>query len=241
MECETRALRRELEETRTALRLQTVRCRQLVAAYATKLQEKEAEVRAVSELRNEQLGRVLRALLVLEARLRREQRHIRQQLADKDDVIRTQQLEIARLRKVDESTNDLVLAHSASFRYLFVLPFRSLFLSSFLFFLSSSIYLSVRLSIYLSVCLSIYLSIYLSICPSIYLSAHLAIYLSIYLSVRLSIYLSVRLSIYLPIYLSICLCIYLSVRLSIHLSVCMSIIFFHSFSSLHIVTIADTM
>ena len=237
MECETRALRRELEETRTALRLQTVRCRQLVAAYATKLQEKEAEVRAVSELRNEQLGRVLRALLVLEARLRREQRHIRQQLADKDDVIRTQQLEIARLRKVDESTNDLVLAHSASFRYLFVLPFRSLFLSSFLFFLSSSIYLSVRLSIYLSVCLSIYLSI----CPSIYLSAHLAIYLSIYLSVRLSIYLSVRLSIYLPIYLSICLCIYLSVRLSIHLSVCMSIIFFHSFSSLHIVTIADTM
>jgi len=100
MECEIRALRRELEETRTALRLQTVRCRQLVAAYATKLQEKEAEVRAGRELRNEQLGRVLRALLVLEARLLREQRHIRQQLADKDDVIHTQQLEIARLRKV---------------------------------------------------------------------------------------------------------------------------------------------
>jgi len=101
MECEIRALRRELEETRTALRLQTVRCRQLVAAYATKLQEKEAEVRAGRELRNEQLGRVLRALLVLEARLLREQRHIRQQLADKDDVIHTQQLEIARLRKVE--------------------------------------------------------------------------------------------------------------------------------------------
>ena len=101
MECEIRALRRELEETRTALRLQTVRCRQLVAAYATKLQEKEAEVRAGRELRNEQLGRVLRALRVLEARLRREQCHIRQQLADKDDVIRTQQQEIARLRKVE--------------------------------------------------------------------------------------------------------------------------------------------
>lgn len=100
MECEIRALRRELEETRTALRLQTVRCRQLVAAFTTKLQEKEAEVRAGRELRNEQLGRVLRALLVLEGRLRREQRHIRQQLAEKDDVIRTQQLEIARLDKV---------------------------------------------------------------------------------------------------------------------------------------------
>lgn len=100
MECEVRALRRELEETRTALRLQTVRCRQLVAAFTTKLQEKEVEVRAGRELRDQQLGCVLRALLVLEARLRREQRHIRQQLSDRDDVIRIQQLEIARLSKV---------------------------------------------------------------------------------------------------------------------------------------------
>jgi hypothetical protein len=100
MECEVRALRRELEETRTALRLQTVRCRQLVAAFTSKLQEKEAEVRAGRELRDQQLGRVLRALLMLEARLRREQRHIRQQLADRDEVIRSQQLEIARLHKV---------------------------------------------------------------------------------------------------------------------------------------------
>ncbi|XP_021922666.1 uncharacterized protein LOC110831222 isoform X2 [Zootermopsis nevadensis] len=100
MECEVRALRRELEETRTALRLQTVRCRQLVAAFTTKLQEKEAEVRAGRELRDQQLGCVLRALLVLEARLRREQRHIRQQLSDRDDVIRVQQLEIARLCKM---------------------------------------------------------------------------------------------------------------------------------------------
>lgn len=100
MECEMRALRRELEETRTALRLQTVRCRQLVAAFTSKLQEKEAEVRVGRELRDQQLGRVLRALLMLEARLRREQRHIRQQLADRDDVIRTQQQEIARLHMV---------------------------------------------------------------------------------------------------------------------------------------------
>lgn len=100
MECEVRALRRELEETRTALRLQTVRCRQLVAAFTSKLQEKEAEVRAGRELRDQQLGRVLRALLMLEARLRREQRHIRQQLADREDVIRTQQQEIARLHMV---------------------------------------------------------------------------------------------------------------------------------------------
>jgi hypothetical protein len=77
-----------------------VRCRQLVAAYTTKLHEKEAEVRAGRELRDQQLGCVLRALLMLEARLRREQRHIRQQLSDRDNVIHTQQLEIARLRKV---------------------------------------------------------------------------------------------------------------------------------------------
>lgn len=107
MECEVRALRRELEETRTALRLQTVRCRQLVAAFTTKLQEKEAEVRAGRELRDQQLGCVLRALLVLEARLRREQRHIRQQLSDRDDVIRVQQLEIARLCKVRHSLSHI--------------------------------------------------------------------------------------------------------------------------------------
>jgi hypothetical protein len=100
MECEVRALRRELEETRTALRLQTVRCRQLVAAFTTKLQEKKAEVRAGKELRDRQLGCVLRALLVLEARLRREQRHIRQQLSERDNVIRIQKLEIARLSEV---------------------------------------------------------------------------------------------------------------------------------------------
>jgi hypothetical protein len=119
MECEIKALRRELEETRTALRLQTVRCRQLVAAFTTKLQEKEAEVRAGRELRNEQLGRVLRALLVLEARLRREQRHIRQQLAEKDDVIRTQQLEIARLHKVEHklcNVGTFCMSLSPSFR-----------------------------------------------------------------------------------------------------------------------------
>lgn len=133
MECEIRALRRELEETRTALRLQTVRCRQLVAAFTTKLQEKEAEVRAGRELRNEQLGRVLRALLVLEGRLRREQRHIRQQLAEKDDVIRTQQLEIARLDKV-ERANGVMLAYSP---YFFLCPFVHLFHPFFLYFFLS--------------------------------------------------------------------------------------------------------
>jgi hypothetical protein len=71
-----------------------------VAAFTSKLQEKEAEVRVGRELRDQQLGRVLRALLMLEARLRREQRHIRQQLADRDDVIHNQQQEIARLHMV---------------------------------------------------------------------------------------------------------------------------------------------
>ncbi|XP_023713755.1 uncharacterized protein LOC111867811 [Cryptotermes secundus] len=112
MECEMRALRRELEETRTALRLQTVRCRQLVAAFTSKLQEKEAEVRAGRELRDQQLGRVLRALLMLEARLRREQRHISQQLADRDDVIRTQQQEIARLHMINRKHCDAIAVES---------------------------------------------------------------------------------------------------------------------------------
>jgi hypothetical protein len=143
MECEVIALRRELEETRTALRLQTVRCRQLVAAFTSKLQEKEAEVRAGRELRDQQLGRVLRALLMLEARLRREQRHIRQQLADRDDVIRTQQQEIARLYMVWHERFDFSKSpHFYPFLSLrFVLSlfpvcfFRSLFRVSFFSFL----------------------------------------------------------------------------------------------------------
>ncbi|KAJ8875078.1 hypothetical protein PR048_022968 [Dryococelus australis] len=98
MECELKSLRRELDGTKEALRLQTVRCRQLVAAFTSKLQEKEAEVRTGRLLRDRQLSSLLRALLVLEARLRREQRSIRDQLARKDALIRTQHREIARLR-----------------------------------------------------------------------------------------------------------------------------------------------
>ncbi|XP_063241828.1 uncharacterized protein LOC134541984 [Bacillus rossius redtenbacheri] len=98
MECELKGLRRELDGTKQALRLQTVRCRQLVAAFTAKLQEKEAEVRAGRLLRDRQLSQLLRALLALEARLRREQRSIREQLARKDALVRTQHREIARLR-----------------------------------------------------------------------------------------------------------------------------------------------
>ena len=105
-----RALRRELEETRTALKLQTVRCRQLVAAFTTKLQEKEMEVRAGRELRDQQLGRVLRALLMLEARLKKEQKNIRQQLHERDQVISKQQQEIDSIKVIHYIHSSLSLS-----------------------------------------------------------------------------------------------------------------------------------
>ncbi|KAE8742510.1 hypothetical protein FOCC_FOCC011920 [Frankliniella occidentalis] len=90
-EREVTAVRRELDETRAALRLQTARCRQLVAAYSDRL-------RAGDALRDHQLTLVLRALVALEARLRREQKAIRAQLAQRDAIIHQQQVEISRLR-----------------------------------------------------------------------------------------------------------------------------------------------
>ncbi|XP_034235254.1 uncharacterized protein LOC117641764 [Thrips palmi] len=88
---EMAALRRELDESRAALKLQTARCRQLVAAYSARL-------KAGNDLRDHQLALVLRALVALEARLRREQKAIRSQLAQRDAIIHQQQVEISRLR-----------------------------------------------------------------------------------------------------------------------------------------------
>lgn len=91
------SLRQELEAARQALRLQTVRCRQLCARQ---LQQKDREINTWRSLRDRQLAEVLRALMGLEARLRREQRTIRVQLGERDAVIRAQQQEISRLKKM---------------------------------------------------------------------------------------------------------------------------------------------
>lgn len=95
---ELKKLRRELETTKSALQAQAARCRQLVAAFTRKLQEKEKELRKSNDLRDRQLACVLRSLLVLESRLRKEQKIIRQQLVEKDRVIAQQSSELAQLR-----------------------------------------------------------------------------------------------------------------------------------------------
>lgn len=100
VESETWSLRQELEAARQALRLQTARYRQVDATLSRKLEQKEQEVKTWKSLRDQQLSHLMRALMVLEARLRREQRSIRSLLGERDTVIRAQQLEISRLRKL---------------------------------------------------------------------------------------------------------------------------------------------
>ncbi|KAK0179575.1 hypothetical protein PV327_005315 [Microctonus hyperodae] len=95
METEVRSLKQELTRTREALKSATKRCRELVRELDSLNVCHESE----RTLRDQQLSRILRALLVLESRLRQEQKSIRQQLCEKDNVIRNQQLEIARLRR----------------------------------------------------------------------------------------------------------------------------------------------
>ncbi|XP_046417281.1 uncharacterized protein LOC124178152 isoform X1 [Neodiprion fabricii] len=95
MESEVRSLKQELERTREALKLATKRCRDLVRELDHRTAGQEAE----RSLRDQQLARILRALLVVEGRLKQEQKSIRQLLCEKDNVIRNQQLEIAKLRR----------------------------------------------------------------------------------------------------------------------------------------------
>ncbi|KAL1138793.1 hypothetical protein AAG570_008855 [Ranatra chinensis] len=98
METELKETIKELEKTKTALKVQAARCRKLVAAYTRQLAEREAELRSSRELKDKQLSSVLRALIELEARLKREQKSIRAQLAEKDNIINNQQLEIESLK-----------------------------------------------------------------------------------------------------------------------------------------------
>ncbi|KOC60467.1 hypothetical protein WH47_07825 [Habropoda laboriosa] len=95
METEVRTLKQELVRTQEALKVATKRCRDLVKELDNRTASHESE----KSLRDQQLSRILRALLVLEARLKQEQKSIRQLLCEKDNVIRNQQLEIARLRR----------------------------------------------------------------------------------------------------------------------------------------------
>lgn len=95
METEVRTLKQELVRTQEALKAATKRCRDLVRELDHRTAGHESE----RILRDQQLTRILRALLVLEGRLKQEQKSIRQLLCEKDNVIRNQQLEIAMLRR----------------------------------------------------------------------------------------------------------------------------------------------
>ena len=95
METEVRILKQDLIRTQEALKAATKKCRDLVRELDNRNVSHESE----KNLRDQQLSRILRALLVLEARLKQEQKSIRQLLCEKDNVIRNQQLEIAKLRR----------------------------------------------------------------------------------------------------------------------------------------------
>nr|XP_012224138.1 PREDICTED: uncharacterized protein DDB_G0284459-like isoform X1 [Linepithema humile] len=95
MEIEVRTLKQELARTQDALKSATKRCRELVKELDYRAAGHESEL----ILQNQHLSRVLRALLHVEAGLRKEQKSIRQMLCEKDNVIRNQQLEIAMLRR----------------------------------------------------------------------------------------------------------------------------------------------
>lgn len=97
IESELKRTRRELENTKNALKHQVARCRHLVSAFSKRLAEKDVELKYCKETREKQLSAVIRALLVLESRLRREQKSIRTMLAERDELIKSQCEEIARL------------------------------------------------------------------------------------------------------------------------------------------------
>ncbi|XP_050305838.1 putative uncharacterized protein DDB_G0291812 [Anthonomus grandis grandis] len=89
-ETDMKKLRKELEMVQKDLKLQTKRCRHLVAEYTRRLQEKEELYQNEKTLRDTQLARVLRALLIFESRLKQEQKLISHQLNEKDEIIKAQ-------------------------------------------------------------------------------------------------------------------------------------------------------
>lgn len=97
MSDEVNSLKTELEMAQKSLKLQTKRCRELVEEYTKRLQEKERQYQSERILRDNQLAKVLRALLMFEARLRQEQKLIRDQLDEKDFIISKQKNDMQRL------------------------------------------------------------------------------------------------------------------------------------------------
>ncbi|KAL3279002.1 hypothetical protein HHI36_016518 [Cryptolaemus montrouzieri] len=97
METEVSKLKNELLQAQNALDKQTRKCRQLVEEFTRRLQEKEFQYKYEKNLREDQLARVLRTLLLVEARLKQEQKLILQQLKGKDFIIQKQNNEIRQL------------------------------------------------------------------------------------------------------------------------------------------------
>jgi hypothetical protein len=96
-EAEIDKIRNELEMVQKALKVQTKRCRQLVTEYTRRLQQKEQQYQCEKTLRDDQLAKVLRALIIFEARLKQEQKFISHQLKEKDYIIKKQSNEIKKL------------------------------------------------------------------------------------------------------------------------------------------------
>lgn len=92
-------LKNELDKTRNIVRVQRVRYQQLVSLFSAKLQEKEEETRNDLQIKHIQLTRILRALYILESKLRKEQRYLKSTLIERDGLIKTQQNEITKLKK----------------------------------------------------------------------------------------------------------------------------------------------
>ncbi|XP_066149947.1 uncharacterized protein [Euwallacea fornicatus] len=96
-QADMKKIRAELETVHRDLKLQTKRCRHLVAEYTRKLQEKEQLYQNEKALRDNQLAKVLKALLIFEARLKQEQKLLSHQLSEKDFVIKAQTNDIRKL------------------------------------------------------------------------------------------------------------------------------------------------
>lgn len=97
MEKEVSKLKEQLLQAQTDLDKQTRRCRQLVTEFTKKLQDKECQFEHEKTLREDQLSKLLRALLLVEARLKQEQKLITHQLKEKDFIIQKQRNDLKKL------------------------------------------------------------------------------------------------------------------------------------------------
>lgn len=91
-------LKTELDKTRNLVRMQRIRYQQLILLFQAKLQEKEEEARIDLQTKHVQLTNILRSLYILEAKLRKEQRSLKVLLGERDALVKTQELEIIKLR-----------------------------------------------------------------------------------------------------------------------------------------------